>query len=146
MSRFRNSGAHIRCIEAIPPSAYTNGTTNGAAIDRYGLGGDAQFSGVLVAHRGTETGGPSTDTSQFSVQHSADGSTGWAALNNPNTGSAYQSTAMAAPGLEQIDLDLSGAHRYIRVVLVTTLAGGASPTIPASATISLSGELKAPLA
>lgn len=150
MTQFRNIGDHLDEQQAIRAQAAT-ADVSGAAYDRYALGGDAVMSGIMLVSRGTETGGPSTDTVQFQLQDSADGSTDWQQVTNrdyasqdPNAELDVESTVMAAPGDERVDFDLSGARRYVRIFADVVLTGGTSPTVPISAALVLGGSLKNP--
>lgn len=127
-------GAEIKTVAGIPPTNAGAGAINGAAIDRQGF-----QSCTLQAACGAASGGPSAQTVDAKLQHSADGSTGWADI----AGAAV--TQMAADnGDEEVDVDLSVARRYLRVVSTVALTGGTTPKLPVAATVVLGGADETP--
>ena len=134
ISSFRNIGAFIKSIIGIDPANASAGTTNGAAIDR-----DGYNSCVLHGACGAATGSPTAQTVDQKLQDSADGSTGWADL----TGAAI--TQLAADDAEaEVDVDLSSAKQFIRVVSVVAFTAGTSPAIPVASTVVLGGPVATP--
>jgi len=72
-----------------------------------------------------------TDTSNATVslagkvQHSADGSTGWADYTDPTTGNAAAIAAITSVNSKAaVGVSLVAANRYIRTVLSATLSAG----------------------
>lgn len=125
----RDIGAGIKVVRGIAPADASAGTINGAAIDREGY-----LSAVLHHTCGAASGSPSAQTVDSKIQDSADGSTGWADYTG---GAAAQLTADDAEA--EVDIDLSGAKRYIRVVNVVGFTGGTSPAVEVAATVVLGG-------
>ena len=125
----RNIGARINVQTGIDPANASAGTTNGAAIDRRGF-----LSCVLHHAAGAATGAPSAQTADAKLQDSADGSGGWADLSGA---AAVQLTADDAE--DELDIDLSAAKEFIRVVSVVGFTDGTSPAIPVAATVVLGG-------
>jgi hypothetical protein len=139
MHAVKNIGSLVLAIAALPPLANTAGTRNGAAIDRL-QSGSLAMSCVLVRNTGATTGAPSTQTLDVKLQDSADGSTGWADI----TGAALTQKTTATAGLDQLDVDLSGAKRYIRTVEVTAFSGGTTPATPNAVEVILGGGSRLP--
>lgn len=128
------------------PFATTPATRNGAAIDRAVAGGVFYNGLTLVAMTGAVTGAPSGQTLDAKIQDSADGSTGWADYIPPGQATVAaiaQITAVNTIG--SVDVDLSGARRYVRVVETTTLTAGTAPTIAVVETVILSGADRTPV-
>ncbi|QSQ17185.1 hypothetical protein [Myxococcus landrumensis] len=118
------------------PAAVGAGTRNSAAVDRLGFD-----SCVLAASTGAATGTPSGMSLAAKLQESADGQGGWTDL----PGASIES--LTAPnGVARVNVRLSTAKRYVRVVEAVTLAGGTSPTLGASSLLVLCGpdEIPAP--
>jgi hypothetical protein len=105
------------------------GTVNGSAIDRQG-----KDSCVLVATSGAATGTPTSFTYDSKLQQSDDGSTGWADISGA---AVAQITADATQ--KSVNVDLTGAKRYIRAVDVVAFVGGTSPTLPSGSVVVLGG-------
>jgi hypothetical protein len=137
----RNIGSILKVVKGINPGNFVAGTTNGAAIDRAGAGGkNLHLSCVLKGACGAASGGPSAQSVNQKLQDSADGSTGWVDI----AGAAI--AALVADNTEaQVDVDLSGAKRFIRVVSVVAFTGGTAPAIPASAEIVLAPPMEMPI-
>ena len=123
-----------------PSLANAAGTRNGAAIDRATPGG-VRYAGMsVVAECGAATGKPSAQTLDAKVQDSADGSTGWADYIPPGESTVAAVPQLAADGaISKVDVDLSGAKRYVRIVETVALTGGTSPKLPASEVVVLYG-------
>jgi len=133
MFQTHNIGALIKAFLGVAPGARSAGAVNGPAIDRMGYG-----SATITVVTGAETGTPSARSSTCKLQDSADGSTGWADI-------AGASVAVAAvDSVGEVDVNLAGAKRYVRVVNTTAFTGGTSPTLLSSATLVLGGADKLP--
>ncbi len=133
-------GSLYKTTKGNPPAAASAGTRNGSAIDRSVAGGVTYQSATLHAASGAVTGSPTTQTLDAKLQDSADGSTGWADI----TGAAI--TQITAANAEaEVDVDLSGAKRYIRVVEVVAFTGGTTPTLGAQETVVLGGADRLPV-
>lgn len=131
----RNIGAYIAATKGIKTQAAAAGTVNGAAIDRVG-----RYSCVLQGSCGDATGSPSAQSVTHKLQHSADGSTGWADLDN-----AALTAFTANDSAGEVDVDLSGALRYIRAVAVVAFTAGTTPAIPVASTVVLGGSDTLPI-
>jgi hypothetical protein len=146
----RNIAAHLREEVGIHAQNASAGTINGPAIDRMPAGGAGFNSVDVLCFRGTDAGGASPATAQFFLEDSADGSTGWAVVQNrtpgnPNGLTNIQTAAISTDdSLTLLSADLSGARRYIRVRCVVTLTGGTSPTCPVAAAVILGGGVELP--
>jgi hypothetical protein len=131
----KNVGAFIKVVKGIDPVNAGAGAINGPAIDRQEFN-----SAVLKVSCGAAAGGPSAQTVDGKLQDSADGTTGWGDL----AGAAVaQLTADNAEG--QVNVDLSGAKRYIRTVATVAFTGGTTPAIPVAAEVVLGGATELPV-
>ncbi|MBQ0947655.1 hypothetical protein [Streptomyces sp. RK76] len=98
---------------SLAPAEVTDGTANGTAVDR-GVNGGMQDA-MLVVTTGVVTDG----SHAVAIQDSANGSTGWAAVD------ASQLTG-AAPTVDNADdgavfeVGIRSTRRYLRAVVVTT--------------------------
>lgn len=143
---FKKLGVLFKPVKGLPPLANAAGTRNGAAIDRNVAGGVMYNSATLYAASGAETGGPTTRTLDAKIQDSADGSTGWADYIPPGQATVAAITQITAVNSEaEVDIDLSGAKRYIRVVETVAFTGGASPTLNSQETVILGGADRIPV-
>ncbi|QSQ10763.1 hypothetical protein [Myxococcus landrumensis] len=118
------------------PAAVGAGTRSSAAVDRLGFD-----SCVLAATTGATTGTPSAMSLAAKLQESTDGQNGWTDL----PGAAVE--PLTAPnGVARVNVRLSTARRYVRVVETVTLTSGTSPTLGASSLLVLCGpdEIPAP--
>jgi hypothetical protein len=129
----RNAGAYVKPVHALSPAASSAATRNSAAIDRLGF-----ESAVLVVQSGATSGTPTTQTLDAKLQDSADGSTGWADYSPPQ-GSAAVTQVTAADTTARVNVDLSGAKRYVRVAQTVAFTGGTSPTLLNNAALVLAG-------
>jgi hypothetical protein len=136
IAQFRNVGGFIKALAAFKAAASAAATITGPAIDRTGYG-----SCVLHHQCGDATGGPTTQTVSCKLQDSADGSTGWA-----DVAGAAPAALTANNAAAEVDVDLSGARRYVRVVETVAFTGGTSPAIPVAGTIVLGGASALPAA
>lgn len=121
------------------PAAPVAGTRNGSAINRR-VGGSLAMSLTLIATTGAETGSPSARTFDAKIQDSADGSTGWADYIPPDQTTVAAVTQITAASSEaEVDVNLSGAKQYVRVVDTLAFTGGTSPTLGIQTTVVLGG-------
>lgn len=100
----RNTTISIAAPKALSASE------NGAAVDVSAFHGLVDF--VLSS---SETGG-ADETSTVKIQHSDNGSTGWA-----DTGVAFAAVTNAAASLQVVTASVDGLKKYVRAV--HTLAG-----------------------
>ncbi len=129
-----------------PPAAASAGTRNGASIDRSPAGGVTYHSATLYAASGAETGAPSARTLDAKIQDSADGSTGWADYIPPGQATVAAIAQITAANSEaEVDVDLSGAKRYVRVVETLGFTGGTSPTLGVQESVVLGGADRTPV-
>lgn len=132
--------AYIKPLVAVVPTAASEGTVNGAAIDRQNY-----ESCVLLTNTGVTTGTPTSFTVNAKVQHSADGSNNWADYTDPTTVAVAAVTQITEASTQgKIGVNLLNAKRYIRVVHVLDFTGGSSPTLAISAHVILGGATKLP--
>jgi hypothetical protein len=109
-------GNSISVQSSIAPTRVTaTGTTNGTAID---LGQSSGSAGVYA-----KSGTTSAGTLTFTVEDSADGSTGWAAIDasalvSPTTGDADTlGAATTSAGVDKLLIvRKENVERYIRIV------------------------------
>lgn len=133
MFQSTNIGALIKAVFGVAPAAQSAGAVSGAAIDRLGY-----LSCVLAVITGAVTGSPSAQSATCQIEHSDDGLSNWGAL------SGAQVAVTAANSIGQVDVDLSGAKRYIRVTNTTAFTGGSGPTLASGAAVILGGAEKLP--
>lgn len=128
------------------PLANSAGTRNGTGVDRATPGGTLFLGCTLQAIIGTVTGSPSSFTADFKLQDSADNST-FADYVPPGGVAADAAVTQQTAGsaIVDVDIDISGARRYIRVVEVIAITGGTSPKVPASSTLLLYGADRTPV-
>lgn len=136
MSRFRNIGAVIKSVAGLrPQAAIAASTVTGVAIDRTGF-----QSAEILAFTGAETGAPTARTLACSLEDSADGSTGWAAI----TGATVPSVTVIN-GESRLAVDLTVTTKaFVRVVHVVSFTGGTSPTLFCGSTVVLGGHRSLP--
>lgn len=127
-------GGSVKAVQGLPPLANSSATRNGASIDRRGY-----FSCVLVSHAGAVTGSPSAQTLDVKIQDSADGST-FADISTSIVTAAHTQKTTGTAELRELNINLEGVRRYIRVVETVALTGGTSPTFPHSACVVLGGK------
>lgn len=135
-----DAGKYFAPRAANVPLASTGATRNSAGIDRATPGGQLALSCKLVAQTGAVTGGPATQTLDAKLQDSADNST-FADYVPPRGVAADAAIAQitAVNTMKTKDIDLSTARRYVRVVEVAALTGGASPTLAVESHVVLGG-------
>jgi hypothetical protein len=132
-------GVMFKPVIGTVPAAPVAGTRNGSAINRRQSGAIAQGC-TLFASSGAVTGGPATQTLDAKIQDSADGSTAWADYIPPDqttVGAITQITAVNSSA--DVDINLSGAKAFIRVVETLAFTGGAAPTMGVETAVILSG-------
>lgn len=131
-------GAHIKCVAGNVAENNSAGTRNGSAIDRES--GQGLFeSCTLHVTAGAASGSPTAQTLDVKIQDSADGSTGWADYTQPDGTSAAIAQQTADAVDVELDVNLTGAKRYLRVVEVIAFTGGSSPAWGAGESVVLGG-------
>ena len=141
MSVFRmsNVGGLVSAqVGTLPKNDDGSAAVEGTGIDRHAVG-NAQ-SVVLVASCGAATGSPTAQTFDAKIQHSTASASGYADL----TGAAITQIT-ADDQIGYVDVDLTGANRYIRVVHTVTFTGGSSPAIPVATELIFGGATAEPL-
>lgn len=122
-------GGIVESKLAVIPAEFGNaGTVNGPGIDRKGY-----LSAVFQCLVGASTGTPSSISIAFQVEESDDNST-FAAV------SGVLATVTTASTCTEINVDLSGRKRYIRLVPTATLSGGSTPKTKLAASCVLGGK------
>jgi len=101
--------SQTRVRTSLSPASRTNGTVNGAAVDRAGFSG-----AVVVVQTGTITDGSHAIT----IEDSADGTSGWAATAGQLQGSLP--TVVAANDDTLFEVGVLGGRQFMRVVQATT--------------------------
>ena len=107
---------------------------NGSAVDTQGYG-----SAVLTVSAGDIDTASGDETYAFTVEESADGSTGWAAISGASV-SVIADNDVKLIRLE--GLNTGSRKRYLRAVLTV---GGTTPSIPVSAVFALSRPYNEPV-
>lgn len=142
----RNIGAEISVKQSAPPSLSSAGTITGAAVDRLVNGGLAQSCKVGL-HLGAATGSPDSVSATTVVEHSADGSTGWAAYKPDGVTQAGSTSGNAAVSTDSnFSVDLTMAYRYIRTVTTLGISGGTTPKCGHMTSVVLGGFPNKPIA
>lgn len=109
----------------------------GAAVDLEG-----QRSFKLVAHFAGTTGSPTTASATFALESSANGSTGWHAVNDRD-GNAVTLAVTAAQKVNSVDVDtqyFTVGDAYIRVTPTVAFTGGTAPTASFVASLVMSSQ------
>lgn len=131
----RNIGEQLAVVTAVTPQSFSgSGTVNGASVDRYGH--NTPLSCVVHLSTGAVSGTPSSFTLTAQLQHSPDGTT-WS-----NFGSSFALNAANSDASQNVDL--SGAHEYLRVAVTPAFTGGTSPSVLGQADLILGGQLELP--
>ena len=134
ISSMRDIGSFIKPVVGVKPTNDTGTVLTGAAIDRTGF-----ESCVLSVATGAATGGPTAQTLDAKLQDS-DTSGG---VFVDIVGAAITQIA-ADDGVAEVDVDLSIAKAFIRVVQTMVLTAGASPAWPAKSDVILGGAVEVP--
>jgi hypothetical protein len=131
----RNVGQTIRPVKAIKVQSSAAATINGPSIDRLG------FHSAVIEHIcGDATGSPSAQSVASKLQHSDATGSGFADVSP-----AVAPAALTANDTEaEVNVDLSGLKRYIRVVTTVSFTAGTSPAIPVAAVVVLGGAESTP--
>lgn len=139
----KNGGIAAEAYLGTPPAAAkSDGAVNGTGIDRMPKGDTGFLSAKLIVNNGATSGTPTSFTNTCKVQDSADNSA-WADLV-PTSGSASVVNATAS-SVAEVNVDLSNARKYVRVVETIAFVGGTAPTLLANATLVLFGADKHPI-
>jgi len=142
MYTIRNGGVRAKAFfGTVPAAAKSAGTVNGTGIDRKPKGTTGFDSCKVTISNGVTSGTPTSFTNTVKVQDSADNSS--FADYTPPTGSASAVNSTAS-SIAELDVDLSMARRYIRVVETIAFVGGTAPTLLANETLLAFGTDEAP--
>jgi hypothetical protein len=128
---------YVKLVASLAPVAGTGSAQNGAAVDRLG------YIGAIGVLLWTTSGGVTGGTIVAKFQDSTDGSTGWA-----DYGTAVTVTIPAGPnatGAAEVPADLTGAKRYVRLVVDSDPSGG-TPASIVGAAVALAGPDQLPAA
>jgi hypothetical protein len=145
VSHSRNIGAYVKPAMSIVPvnsQAAAAFALEGAAVDRMPAVGKQFDSCVFHLMRGATSSNPDPHTVTAKLQHSdveEDGDT-WSDIPDTTLGPLGEDNTDA-----QMDVDLSGAKRYVRAVATVAFTGGTTPAIPVTATITLGGAKELPV-
>jgi len=133
----RDIGSFLLSKAGVAPQSFSGATpANGTGFDRTGY-----ESLVVAVQAGATTGSPTAFSLTAKVQHSADNST---FADYSVAGTVPQVAVTAANTLAELDVDLSGAKQYVRVVLTPSFTGGTSPTVLGGAVAVLGGAVSLP--
>jgi len=131
IARQRNIGAWLRPFKGVFQDA-ANGLITGDAVDRNG-----DLSCSVITQIGDAVGAPTSYIVTAEVEHSIDGSTNWVTLKS--------GTALVTNGdIGQLDVDLSSAFKFIRIIVEPVFIGGTAPTINIASIGVLSGSAEYP--
>lgn len=128
-TRRTNAGDYVKLQKAIDPEDSAAATITGGPIDRTGFN-----SCILHAAAGAASGAPSAQTVDAKIQDSA--TSGGSFVDFPGAAIA---TITADDSDAEVDVDLSGAKAFIKVVVVVGFTGGTTPAIPVASTLALGG-------
>jgi hypothetical protein len=139
VARQRNIGAFIIPVTSVDVQSSGAATINGSAIQLAAHG--YPQSAVVHQRVGALSGTPSTTSVVTKVQTSADGSTNWTDYTDPDTGVVAATPAVTAATLgSRINVDLSNALEWIRLVTTIAFTGGSSPAALVYASAIFGGE------
>jgi len=132
----RQTGSEITSKHALSPQADTGGSAkNGTIIDR--LGYDSLVASLIT---GAITGTPTSMSMVGKVQH------GDAAnLSDVADVTGATVTITTATAIGEMNVDLTGLKRYVRITETTTFVGGTSPDVMVAASISLGQAMTGPV-
>lgn len=99
---------------------------SGSAVDRKGYDG-----AVILCTVGATAGVPTTISCAFKVEECETTALGWSAITDATK------TLTAKDSSGEINLNLSGTKRYIRLVVTGTHTGGSSPTATCGGVVAL---------
>lgn len=121
-------GEKAKLVSGAVPSERAAGSVNGSVVDRLGF-----QSAVVFLNTGAATGTPSAQGVALKVQTGdvADGSD-MADVTGDTVAALTADNANA-----ELNLNLAGYKRYLRVVVTTTFTGGTTPKIGSSVTVAL---------
>jgi hypothetical protein len=152
MAFARAIGVITTSRNGITPTAGTAGTSfsgtaiTGTAIDRLALNNPLSLVvNVNVASNLTAT---KTMTVHTVIQHAPDGTT-WTTYTQPNGVAPIdlvQSATGANVGIQTTNVDLSGAHEFVRIQVTPTLSASGTDTGVVAATLIFGGEAEQPTA
>lgn len=141
ISQTRNIGELISARQNLPAQSFSGaGSVNGGNIDRQTL--NEPQSCVLHLMAGAVSGAPTSFTLSAQLQSAPDNGAG-APGTYANYGAAATNITAASTEVSQ-NIDLSGANRWIRVVVTPAFVGGTSPTVLAAAEVIFGGEQELP--
>ena len=127
------SNVNLKLTPALNPQSASAGTVNGTVIERRNF-----LSAVANVAIGAVTGSPTATSITYTVQHGtmADGSD-MADFDGRGESVITSSAITAANANTSVDIDLEGAHRYIRLVIAVAFTGGTSPAAQLSGSVVL---------
>lgn len=130
-------GAFVDLKAGVVPAARSAGSVNGTGFDRTNY-----QSCVLGVQTGAVTGAPDAQSATAKIQHSSDdgSSDAYADYTMPN-GVAASLAVTGASSIGELDVDLAGAKKYIRVVLTTAFTAGTAPTLADGAFLACGGKV-----
>lgn len=120
-------GSYTKIQPSLKPIAGTGSAQNGDAVDRQG------YNSAVGLVAWSTSGGVTGGTVLGKFQDSADGTNNWA-----DVGTSVTATIPAGPnahGAFEIPIDLSGAKRYVRVVVDSDPTGGTPASIVSGAVV-----------
>jgi len=122
----RDLGGEIVLSPALNAQSVANAAAaSGSAVDRKG------YDGAVILCTVGATGGAATSMSMAFKVEEGNNDGEWAAI------SGKTATLTAKDSSSEINIDLSGVKRYVRVVVTGTLTGGTAPTGYCGAVVAL---------
>jgi hypothetical protein len=115
MTAFYDLGTNVVQLDTLSPTQAITSTTNGSSVDVRTRKG----AGLIILDSAAGTG--TTPTNTVTIQDSADGSTGWAAVVHPILGAAAFTQLTTVASQQAITFDFDNCRGFIRVV--DTLTG-----------------------
>lgn len=134
-ARKTNAGDYVKLQKGTNPQDSAAQTITGAAIDRTGFG-----SCVLHAANGVASGAPTGQTVDTKIQDSATSGGVFADFAGGATAQLIADSTDA-----EVDIDLTGAKAFIKVIQTVGFTGGTTPKIPVSSTLALGGSITEPV-
>ena len=131
----KDVASEVKVVTAIQPQTASGESTaiNGITVDRLG------YEGAVVACQVGNAGGDVAPTRfgvTFKVQYKS-GETDWVDVSGKTLTVSGETVASGATAGGEINVDLKGCARYVRVVATPTFTAGTNPNLDICSTIVL---------
>lgn len=129
-------GERAKVVAGIAPLTQAAGSVNGDVIDRLGF-----LDAIVHLKAGAATGTPTTQGVALKVQtgDAADGS------DMADVSGAAIAALTADNAEAELNIDLNGYKRYLRVVVTTSFTAGTTPKIPSAVAVVLGNSSTVPV-